>query len=198
MERLYTQGSGQNWREDLKEGDFVDVLLHHVDGSHTSRCAGWAQARIGAVAGDRLDIKYTMEPSDSDRWLDRWSVEIAPFETKTKELWEWKKTIKVDDQLDVQDDSFKWAKATILSIFEVGEDDRSYPMADVAMRIYVPDGARRDERGAFEGWSTSFDEKIPLYSPRIVKFQTKTKGAQEPEEVTEEATLDDVIKPEEG
>jgi len=170
LERLYTQGSGQTWRQDLNEGDHVDVLLHHVDGSHTSRAAGWAQARIGAVAGDRLDIKYLMEPSDSDRSLDRWSVEIAPYESKTKELWEWKKTIKVDDQLDVQDEAFKWTKATILQIFEVGEDGRSFPMALVAMRIYVADGARRDDRGAFEGWSTSFDEKIPLYSPRICKF----------------------------
>lgn len=56
-----------------------------------------------------------------DRVVDRWSIEIAPFESKTKEIWEWKAGLKVDDQVDAQDDACKWVKATIISIEDVEE-----------------------------------------------------------------------------
>jgi len=117
-------------------------------------------------------LEYIMEPKEADRNLDRWSIEIAPFESKTKEIWEWKKTIKPDDKIDVQDDAFKWGKATILSITDevIEGTDRTYPLAVVGMRIYKANGPISDGKGAFEGWSSTFDEKVPIYSPRIVKF----------------------------
>jgi hypothetical protein len=30
------------------------------------------------------------EPSTSRRELDRWSIELAPYESETKQIWEWK------------------------------------------------------------------------------------------------------------
>ena len=118
---------------------------------------------------------YPTETKDADRPLDRWSVEIAPFESKTKEIWEWKKTIKVDDELDAQDDTCKWLKATIISIKEESEGEgRTFPLARVGMRVYVANGTRRDERGPFEGWGDRFDEWIPVYSPRLCPFKTRS------------------------
>jgi hypothetical protein len=49
--------------------------------------------------------------------MDRWSVEIAPFESKTKDNWEWRKTITVNQVVDSHDKSV-WNKSTILDIKE--------------------------------------------------------------------------------
>lgn len=63
----------------------------------SSRGSGWVQAQIARIDEDTLYLEYLLQPKEADRALDRWSVEIAPYETKTKETWEWKKLIKVDD-----------------------------------------------------------------------------------------------------
>lgn len=57
-----------------------------------------------------------LEPVASDRALDRWSVELAPYESETKAIWEWKATLQEDDQVDAQDDTYKWLKATLVKI----------------------------------------------------------------------------------
>lgn len=49
--------------------------------------------------------------------MDRWSVEIAPFESKTKENWEWKESLKIGSTVDSHDKSV-WNKSTILDIKE--------------------------------------------------------------------------------
>lgn len=197
LQALYTKGSGQEWRKELAEGDMVDALLHDYDRSGTSRASGWSQAKIVRVDGDRLHLAYLMETPDADRSLDRWSVELAPLESKTKEAWEWRKTLKADDQVDALDDSFKWLKATIIKIEEVEEGGRVLPVATVGMRIYRPGGPRQDERGSYDGWGERFDEQIPLLSHRICPFQTRSNKARvDDEELDEE--LDDLIQPEEG
>jgi len=197
LQSLFTKGSGQAWRNDLKEGDKVDALLHHYDRMGSSRGSGWSQARIARVEQDALFLEYPMEPKESDRSLDRWSVEIAPFESKTAEIWEWKKTLKANDHVDVRDDAFKWLKATILQIDEVEENGRVAPLALVGMRIYTPTGQRRDERGNFDGWSDRYNERMSVYSPRICKFLTlSTKQSTDDDELDE--SLDEVMKPEEG
>ena len=42
IQKLYTKGSGQTWRTELKEGDNCDCLLHYYDQRQVSRGAGWA------------------------------------------------------------------------------------------------------------------------------------------------------------
>mmetsp|Transcript_33660 Transcript_33660/g.51961 ORF Transcript_33660/g.51961 Transcript_33660/m.51961 type:complete len:221 (+) Transcript_33660:757-1419(+) len=92
---------------------------------------------------------------------------------------------------------FKWLKATIVDIYENEEDGKTIPMCLIGMRVYVPGGTREDSRGRFDGYSAQFDEKIPLYSPRLAKYMTlSTKTHFEDDELDE--TLDTVIKPEEG
>lgn len=197
LQALFTKGSGQAWRKDLQEGEMVDALLHYCDRGGTSRGSGWSQAKICKIEDDSLHLEYPTETRDADRTLDRWSVEIAPFESKTQESWEWKKLIKVDDQLDALDDSFKWLKATIIKIEEVEDQGRTLPMATVGMRIYVASGPRHDERGSYDGWGDRFDEKVPVYSPRLCPYLSRsTKTSTEDDELDE--SLDDVMKPEEG
>jgi len=102
-----------------------------------------------------------------DRYLDRWSVEIAKYESKTKELFEWKSTLKVDSLVDAHDKTV-WNKSTILDIKEQQIDqDRTIKMAFIGYRVYVENGPKSDERGKFDGWSNRFDEWVPLYSSRI-------------------------------
>jgi hypothetical protein len=84
----------------LKEGDKIDALIHHYDRTGTQGGAGWSQALIGRVETDALYLEFPSEPKEADRMVDRWSIELAPFETKSKEDWEWKNTLKLDDQVD--------------------------------------------------------------------------------------------------
>jgi hypothetical protein len=96
LQALYTKGSGQAWRKDLKEGDCVDSLLHTYDRLRNSRSSGWTRARVVKVDEDKLHLEYPTELQDADRVLDRWSVELAPYESKTKEAWEWKAKLQPD------------------------------------------------------------------------------------------------------
>ena len=45
-------------------------------------------------------------------------------------------------------------------------------MAKVGLRVYVASGSRTDERGAYDGFGSRFDEDIPLYSPKITHYRT--------------------------
>jgi ubiquitin carboxyl-terminal hydrolase 34 len=124
-------------------------------------------------------------------------VEIAPFETKTKDLWEWKASLKIGDHVDANDKSV-WNKSTILDIKEnqLGPD-RTIKMAYIGYRVYTETGNKSDEKGTFEGWSAKFDEWIPIYNPRIMPFYSKTqKGTSDDHDLDED--LDNLLQPEEG
>ena len=139
-----------------------------------NRCSGWSQARISQVNGELLFLEFIYDTKNADRYIDRWSVEIAPFETKTKELFEWKNTLTINAVIDAHDKTV-WNKSTILDIKEQEvAPDRVVKMAFIAYRIYVENGAKSDERGAYDGWSNRFDEWVSIYSPRIQPFYSKT------------------------
>ena len=176
----------------------VDALVHHSDKSGQRGGAGWSQATISKVDGDSLFLQYPTEAPEKDHVVDRWSVEVAPFESKTKEIWAWKAGIKVDDQVDAQDDACKWVKATIVSIEEQEEQGRTVLTALVGMRIYCESGQRHDERGKYDGWSDRFDERIPVYSPRICKLLTQSTRAHRDDDDELDETLDEVLTPAEG
>lgn len=91
LQAMFTKGSGQAWRNDLKEGEMVDAVLHYIArGSGASRGSGWTRAKITKVEGEDLHLEYPFEMRDSDRILDRWSIEIAQFKSKTEEIFAWK------------------------------------------------------------------------------------------------------------
>ena len=56
-------------------------------------CPGWSQAKISNIDGETLQLQFIYDTKNTDRYLDRWSVDIAKFESKTKELFEWKNTL---------------------------------------------------------------------------------------------------------
>ena len=75
---------------------------------------------------------------------------------------------------------------------------RTITQAFVAFRVYVEKGPKIDDDGKhYDGWSSRFDEWIPLYSPRIMPFYSKTqKGVTEEYDIDEE--VDKLFQPEEG
>lgn len=139
-----------------------------------TRCSGWSQARIASVNADSLHLEFIFDTKTADRYLDRWSVEIAQFETKTKELFEWKKTVQVGSLLDANDKT-TWNKSTVLDIKEQAvAPGRTALMAYIGYRVYMENGPKSDEKGAFDGWSNRFDEWVSVYSPRIQPYLSKT------------------------
>ncbi len=64
-----------------------------------------------------MHLEFIYDNKTADRYLDRWSVEIAQFETKTKEVSEWKKTVAVGTLVDCNDKT-TWNKSTVLDIRE--------------------------------------------------------------------------------
>ena len=72
--------------------------------------------------------------------MDRWSIEIAIFESKTKELWEWKDTVKVGMLVDANDKSV-WNKSTILEMKDHQvTPTRTIKMVYIGYRVYVENG----------------------------------------------------------
>lgn len=119
------------------------------------------------------------------------------FETKTKADYEWRTQNlinAVDFECDVHD-KMSWNRSTI---FEVRKSDettgRSVYMANCGLRIYRPHQnlMRKDEKGTYEGWSNKFDEWVPVFTPRIMPFESKWQKT-EVEEIIDD--LDELIKP---
>ena len=70
-------------------------------------------------------------------------------------------------------------------------------MAFIGYRVYCENGKKSDEKGAFDGWSSKFDEWIPVFNPRLMPFFTKTqKGTSDDLDLDED--LDNLLTPEEG
>lgn len=77
--------------------------------------------------------------------------------------------------IDAHDKSV-WNKSTILKMQEENVmPGRTITQAFVAFRVYMEKGPKIDDDGKhYDGWSSRFDEWIPLYSPRIMPFYSKT------------------------
>lgn len=41
------------------------------------RCSGWSQARVDQVNEDTLHLEFLFDVKTADRYIDRWSLEIA-------------------------------------------------------------------------------------------------------------------------
>jgi hypothetical protein len=67
------RSANQEWRKDLKEGDMIDAIIDEP----MTRCSGWSQARIATVNADTLHLEFIYDTKTADRYLDRYSVEIA-------------------------------------------------------------------------------------------------------------------------
>ena len=139
-----------------------------------------------------------MDTRNTDKFIDRWSVEIAQYETKTKELFEWKSNLKVGSLCDVHDKTV-WNKSTIFDIKEQQiTAERSVSLALIGYRIYMENGTKNDEKGSYEGWSNRFDEWISVYSPKIQPLFSKTQRGQQEDAADFDEDMDNFVKPEDG
>lgn len=189
------------WRKELQLNGQVDVYCNADERGPSCKNRGWMQAQISAVVDDDdLYLEFPLVGDSFDRKISRWSSDLAPFESKTKEDYEWRRQNLVnakDFECDAHDKN-KWEKATI---FEVKKKEinanRVIDLAFVAFRIYRPHNntLRSDERGTFEGWSNKFDEWVPVFAPRIMPFLSRTQVTEE-DLVADEADLT-MPKPEE-
>ena len=108
------------------------------------------------------------------------------------------------DALDVLidcHDKFKWEEATIFNVFEDTTCGRPVLYGNIGFRIYRDEGKkiRFDENGRkYDGWSSKYDEDIPVFSPRIKPHLSRVnKGLLDDDDDIDEE-LDDLMQPEPG
>ena len=104
----------QAWRNDIKEGDKLDICIKYDD---KSKLVGWAQATVKEIRDDDMDIQFDHINQEYDGTLSRWSTFIAQYESKTKEDVEWRKANLVNAanfyNVDCHDTQ-KWFGSSIL------------------------------------------------------------------------------------
>lgn len=169
LKRLTT--SRQTWRNDLVVGAKVDV---NSVADAKEKTKGWLQGTIERVEGDLLSVVFPELPVEFDRDIDRWSTDVAQFETRTKEDYEWRRSSMgaPSDAGYVADvhDLYKWEEATLFRVYAANSGGRSVLMGDIGFRVYREVGLklRTDDQGrTYDGWSERYDEHIPCFSPRI-------------------------------
>ena len=151
-------------------GDQLDVNMVCDD---KQKIKGWVQATITRIEGDLLSLVFPELTVDYDHDLERWSTDIAEFESRTKEDYAWRREhLNREDLADyIVDvhDKFKWEEGTIFSTFIDNTGGRPVTMANVGFRVYRSEGKkiRQDEKGVYDGWSNKYDEDIPLFCARI-------------------------------
>jgi len=145
----------------------------HINADDKQKIQGWAQAKIERVDNDLLSLVFPHLPVETDCDIDRWSTDIAQFEAKTAEDYAWRrenltKLDLVDFLVDCHD-KFKWEESTLFKIFEDNSGGRPVLYANTGFRVYRSEGKklRSDERGVYDGWSSKYDEDIPVFNPRI-------------------------------
>ena len=104
---------------------------------------------------------------------------IAQLHTHTSAESDWREKLKSGDEIDVMDKYKCWSTGTVVWVdprFLKNEDDISMgmPMMKVGFRQYQEDGDKKDEVGAFFGYSSALDEIIGMWSARIQKPGTQT------------------------
>lgn len=100
-----------------------------------------------------------------------------PENTRAKDF-DWRLNLKVGDEIDAEDSSLVWYKATVLGFEknrgiteEITNPHHNTYSVQVAYRIYRDQGENEDEVGnKFIGWGSTFDEWINVMSPRIYQF----------------------------
>lgn len=78
----------QKWRQELQPGDKLDVF---IESDRESKITGWVQGYVSEINNDELNVVMEDIPPWNDGGIDRWATFIAKFETKTKQIYEWRK-----------------------------------------------------------------------------------------------------------
>jgi len=119
-----------------------------------------------------VNIIFPDLPEEYDHHQPIWTLDIAEFESKTKDDYQWRHDCfgtpgKSGYVLDMHD-SLRWEQGTIWDVYEqTTETGRTVLMASIGFRVYCENGKKKDEHGPYNGWSIKYDEKIPILNPRL-------------------------------
>lgn len=127
------------------EGSKIDVYVKCDRSSSTyQQFYGWLQGRVAAIDpnGNTLNVVIDNSSNAYDCNVDRWSTNVAPFETKTKEDYIWRaenlQGEKAMLEVDVNDKGV-WRSGTILGYQKRKfMDGREIIEANCALRVYRP------------------------------------------------------------
>ncbi|CDW88221.1 UNKNOWN [Stylonychia lemnae] len=159
----------QAWRRELKAGDMIDVSLKLP---RSRNDYAWVQAKIISVYSvDFLQLDFIYDNWQIKKIINKWSIKIEQFGTYTKDLYEQRDKLKQMMLVDAHDQQ-TWYRSIIFDIQERSQvnNDNTVKMAFIGFRVYCYEGDKTDKLGVYKGWSSRFDEWIPLYSQRIRPF----------------------------
>ena len=108
-------GDTREWRASLDFADQVDAVKVQWDNSKEWTCAQIVETN---PAHKLLKLRFEKCYETDDRWVDRFSPDIAPHKTQSLRaaalLQEWKDGLQPGMRLDAQDSGFKsWYSATV-------------------------------------------------------------------------------------
>ena len=128
--------SKQEWRNNLKVGDKLDVSLYSGEKQKVKGCV---QGVIQRVGGEILSIVFPDLPEEFDGDFAKWSTDIAKFEAHTKEDYAWRRSWASEETKDYvcdMHDNYKWEEGTCFYIFEDNSCGRPVLMAQCGFRVY--------------------------------------------------------------
>ncbi|CDW77975.1 UNKNOWN [Stylonychia lemnae] len=161
----------QVWRKEIKSGDMIDVNLELAK---TLGDSVWVQAKIKKIRfDDLLILDFIFDTWQNKTIINKWSIRIAQLGQYTSQICQQKDKFKPMINVD-SCGSYWWNRSTILDICDREQSNIIVKMARIGFRIYCEQGKQKDKMGQYDGWSSSFDEWIPLYSSRIMPFLTQT------------------------
>jgi hypothetical protein len=194
--KIIEQKKKEEWRHKLEIGQRVDVMK----GDEKHKC--WGIGKVSEIKDELIEVEMENDSKVYDKVLNRFSSDLAPLGEFSGDQ-EWKKELKPGDEIDAFDKAKVWYASTILEIKEHTEpDERKWPVAKVGFRIYKEDATKKDEEGkSYEGWSSRFDEWVPLCSAKVAKLYTHAKpkggrGTRLYEDTVIDDSTDPQLKPE--
>ena len=172
------------WREDLKEGDTIDVQYRN------SRMTVWRSGLIESANGDELTI--LLPQFGFKKVKDRWSSAIAKGGTHARFDQEWRRRCLGDPSLSglkIQClfNTINWVESTILETKKVVREDCEVWQALVR---FPEDHVMGESYG---------DEWISIYHPRIQPHLSRTGYFNDNDNrniIISEANLDELHMPE--
>eukprot|EP00347_Sterkiella_histriomuscorum_P016842 403351644 len=164
------QPQTQEWRiklsdmSEIYEEQCVDSLEQLYRIRHQNGFEDWEQFKIMKVYKDILVLQQILNQKNI-KVLGRWSTKIEKANTKNEEILKWKSSLAPGMKILAYDDS-QFTESTILDI-QTAQQATDYIELSMGYRVYNRGGDKEDEIGKFYGWSSKFDQWIPLYSPNI-------------------------------
>ena len=175
--------------------DEVDIPIEYDQARLIDKYC-WTRGKIKSINEEEYTIEYHDNKEVKEKKISFSELNIYPSGTKTID-WDWRTNLKQWDIIDCYDRS-KWYPSTVTSIEEEEDNDgikyicyhigfRIYPEhfnnlddpEDIAknhISIWNSTQLETDSRGEkYYGDREGFDEKIPMFSKRIQKFNTFSK-----------------------